>query len=87
MDNQLISVVEEQACLCHLEFLNPRYQAWAIRKYVLCFKKIKKYGTAWMQVLFFLNAAVSSKKILVKLKYRTGTRYWQIPNIKELGSG
>ena len=25
LDNQLISVVEDQGFLCHLEFLNPRY--------------------------------------------------------------
>ena len=40
-----------------------------------------------MQVLFFLNAAVLSRKILVKAKYRIGTWYRQILNIKGLGSG
>ena len=25
LDNQLISVVEDQGFLCHLEFLNPQY--------------------------------------------------------------
>ena len=36
---------------------------------------------------FFLNAAVLSRKILVKAKYRIGTWYRQILNIKGLGSG
>ena len=39
-----------------------------------------------MQVLFFLNAAVLSRKILVKTKYWIGTRYRQILNVKGLRS-
>ena len=40
-----------------------------------------------MQVLFFLNAAVLSWKILVKANNRIRTRYWHLLNIKGLGSG
>ena len=36
---------------------------------------------------FFLNAAVKNRKILIKSKYRIGTPYRQILNIKGLGSG
>ena len=36
-----------------------------------------------MQVLFFLNAAMLSRKILVKTKYQIGTRYWLLLNIKD----
>ena len=35
----------------------------------------------------FLNAAVLSRKILVKAEYRIWTRYQQILNIEGLGSG
>ena len=35
---------------------------------------------------FFLNAAVLSRKILVKDKYQIRTRYQQILNIEGLGS-
>ena len=40
-----------------------------------------------MQQPFFLKANVLSRKILVKAKYRIGTLYWQILNIKGLRSG
>ena len=37
-----------------------------------------------MQVILILNAAVLSRKILVKAKYQIRTRYRQILNIKGL---
>ena len=40
-----------------------------------------------MQVLFFLNAAVLSWKILVKANNWIRTLYWHLLNIKGLGSG
>ena len=37
--------------------------------------------------ILFLNAAVLSRKILVKAKYQIGTQFRQILNIKGIGSG
>ena len=44
-------------------------------------KNLRNAGT------FFLNAAVLSRKILVKAEYQIGTHYRQIVNIKGLGLG
>ena len=52
---------------------------------MLCFNNIKE-NYLGMQVLFFRNAAVSSRKIFVKAKCQIRTPYRQILNIKGLGS-
>ena len=47
-----------------------------MKVYALFQHNKKNYqGTAWMQVFFFPNAAVLSRKILAKSTYWIGTQY------------
>ena len=53
-----------------------------MKVYALFQQNKKKLLRNSLDAVFFLNAAVLSRKILVKAEYQIGTWYWHLLNIK-----